>query len=87
MRIIFMVLIPVASMLMILTGLVMYLWGVANALKQGNPFKQIVEYGFKRNITEYAKFLAERSGKMPFVGVGMSLIGALLLIVFLIVIS
>ena len=78
MRILFIVLIPVALILMIMSGLVMYLWGVANALREGNPFKQIIEYGFKRDISDYIKFLAERSGKMPLVGACVALIVALL---------
>ena len=72
---------------MIMSGLVMYLWGVANALREGNPFKQIIEYGFKRDISDYIKFLAERSGKMPLVGACVALIGALLLVGFFIAIS
>ena len=87
MRILFIVLIPVALILMIMSGLVMYLWGVANALREGNPFKQIIEYGFKRDISDYIKFLAERSGKMPLVGACVALIGALLLVGFFIAIS
>ena len=87
MRILFIVLIPVALILMIMSGLVMYLWGVANALREGNPFKQIIEYGFKRDISDYIKFLAERSGKMPLVGACVALIVALLLVGFFIAIS
>ena len=85
-RVLFLVFIPFVGLAMCLAGVLMYLSAVAKALQGDNMVGQVNEYVFKRGISEFLKLLADRSGMSAFVGIGLALAGALLLIGFLIVI-